>query len=244
MELSKTKLSRYAGLASRKLRERRGIFIVEGRKAVADTLHSFVPEALLVADGSSFPEPVSCPVYEVSESDMRRISNLTTPSDVAAIYRLPEPQADIKIDPSKLYLMLDGVQDPGNLGTIIRTCHWFGIFTILASKGTADVFNPKTLQATMGSVGHVEVVYCDLENIIAENPGMPVWGTLLEGNDIFREKLEPRGFLVMGNEGNGISDAIRALITHPLNIPPATPDHGESLNVSIATAVALAQFVK
>ena len=139
--------------------------------------------------------------------------------------------------------LLDGVQDPGNLGTIIRTADWFGIDTIFASSTTVDVFNPKTVQSTMGSLSRVNVFYTDLTALLASHRDMPSYGTFLNGKDTYKYKTENRGFLIMGNEGNGISDEVRKLVAHPLFIPPYNPDaHGESLNVAIATAIALSNF--
>lgn len=245
MKLSKTRSGIYASLGSSKMRRRHGLFTVEGEKSVSDTLGAFPLEAIIHVSGC-------CPncaigldnVYEVDEAEMKRLSNLSTPSDVMAVYRLPETE----VNPDSLhladglYMVLDGVQDPGNLGTIVRTCHWFGIYQIFASCNTVDIFNPKTVQATMGSIARVNVSYCDLSDLFRNNPDLPVYGLLLDGRDIFQSSLGDKGFIVMGNEGNGISTGLRPLITDPLLIPPAGPDHSESLNVAIAAAITLAAF--
>ncbi|MDE7108516.1 MAG: RNA methyltransferase, partial [Muribaculaceae bacterium] len=164
------------------------------------------------------------------------------PSQVMAIFKMPgNEMPEIKQD--KLYLLLDGVQDPGNLGTIIRTYDWFGVDTIFASDSTVDVFNPKTVQSTMGSLKRVEVHYTDLGRLIERYPDMPVYGTVLDGRNIYKMKLNDFGFIVMGNEGNGITDSIKNKIKIPLLIPPYDKDsHAESLNVAIATAVVLSTF--
>lgn len=246
MELSKRKQGIYAQLGSRKFREKHGLFAVEGRKSVMDSLGHFELEAIIRAKGSEDFRAcdIEAPVYEVSEQEMSRISSLSTPSDLMAVFRLPQySDENTPVDKNKLYLLLDGIQDPGNLGTIMRTCHWFGIRRIYASRQTADIFNPKAIQAAMGSLGHVGIVYCDLELLIGDNPEMPVYGTLLDGRDIYKAPLGERGFIVMGNEGKGISEKIRKLISHPLLIPPYDAEnHAESLNVAIATAVTLSQF--
>lgn len=245
MELSKNKLGIFSSLSSLKMRRKHSLFIVEGEKAVKDSLSCFTPHAIICRSDFHTDLPAGLPVYQASESDMRRISNLTTPSGIAAVFKLPDKDVNIselEVEGNELYLLLDGVQDPGNLGTILRTCHWFGVRKIFASRDTADLFNPKTVQATMGSLGRVEVIYCDLAALIRRFPEMPVYGTLLEGRPIYGEPLSDGGFIVMGNEGNGISDEIRDLITVPINIPPAGREHGESLNVAIATAVTLSQF--
>ncbi len=245
MELSKNKLGIFSSLSSLKMRRKHSLFIVEGEKAVFDSLACFTPVAVIVRDDYQAEVPADMPLYHASEAEMRRISNLTTPSSIAAIFRIPDQDVDIdslEISGNELYLLLDGVQDPGNLGTILRTCHWFGVRKIFASRDTADLYNPKTVQATMGSLGRVEVIYCNLADLIGRFPEMPVYGTLLEGKPIYSESFSEGGFIVMGNEGKGISDEIRELITLPLNIPPASLEHGESLNVAIATAVTLSQF--
>ncbi len=243
MELSKTKTGVYSSLSSARMRRRHGLFIVEGEKSVRDTLGHFELECLICLKGcGDFPDVPADKVREASEADMKKISGLQTVPPVVAVYRIPrqeERPADVGRD---LYLVLDGVQDPGNLGTIVRTCHWFGIRRIFASRDTADVFNPKCVQSTMGSIAKVEVTYCDLPALFRENPSMPVYGLLLDGKDIFRAETGDCGFIVMGNEGNGISPEVRSHVTSPLLIPPATADHAESLNVAVATAITLARF--
>lgn len=251
MKLSKTKSSVVAQLSSRKMREKHALFAVEGFKSVADTLGLFPLEYIIVLD-SVAPRVVAelgsialqSVVYEVEETEMKRLSAFSTPSEIMAIYRLPE-RKDTFTTPNRgeLYLMLDGVRDPGNLGTIIRTAHWFGVKRIYASRDTVDLYNPKTIQSTMGSLGRVEVEYGDLVSLIEGNPVMPVYGTLLNGENIYKAPLGNEGFVLMGNEGVGISEELRGLITSPLLIPPFdASSHSESLNVAIATAVTLSQF--
>ena len=148
-------------------------------------------------------------------------------------------QAINKLAP-KLHLALDGVQDPGNLGTIIRIADWFGIDTIFCSHDTADAWNPKVVQATMGSIARVHIIYMDLAELLSHTT-LPVYGTLLDGTDIYRQELTPEGIIIMGNEGNGISAPIRQLITRKLLIP-AFREGAESLNVAIATAITCSEF--
>jgi len=247
MELSKSKQSIYSQLSKRKMRDRYGLFIVEGGKSVSDTISQFTAEAIVVSGGTAVPESWGCgeKVYEVTPERMSKISTLSTPPEVLAVYRIPAGFYEtVPVpDQSKLYLLLDGIQDPGNLGTIIRTAHWFGIERIYASQDTADIFNPKAIQSTMGSLGRVEVIYCDLSELISGCPQMPVYGTLLDGDNIYEATLGEHGFIVMGNEGKGISARLRDKITSPLLIPPYdSSNHSESLNVAIATAVTLSQF--
>lgn len=248
-ELSKRKLALYSGLESKKQRLKSGLFAVEGTKSVSDTLGYYPLEALVIKKGVELPETIlhfipEDKICETSQQGMDKLSSLSTSPDMIAIYHLPECNIkDFAQLPEDLYLMLDGVQDPGNLGTIIRTAHWFGIKRIFASKDTVDIYNPKTIQATMGSLPHVEVLYCNLEEVVTANPSLPVYGLLLEGKNIYKASLEGKGLIVMGNEGKGISPMLRRSVTFPLLIPPYDPDaHGESLNVAIATAVTLSTF--
>lgn len=246
MKLSRTKYALYGNLKSLKMRRRHGLFTVEGLKAVTDMSRYFSMEALIIGPGAEAPSELRVEaqtVYEASDSEMKGLSGFTTPSPFMAVFNIPDIEMP-EVEEDKLFLMLDGVRDPGNLGTIIRTCHWFGIFDVFASYDTVDCYNPKVVQATMGSLGAVRVHYCDLERVITEHKDMPVYGTFLDGDDIFTTNLQTRGFIIMGNEGTGISPSVRRLVTVGLNIPPATSNHGESLNVSVATAIVLAQFRK
>lgn len=243
MELSKTKSSVYASLCSTKMRRKHGLFVVEGMKSVADTIGHFQLECLITVKDSGISMGVDRSiVYEVTEPEMKRLSGLSTVSEVMAVFHIPERQSPGPKLPRDLYLALDGIQDPGNLGTIIRTCHWFGIKHIFASRDTADLYNPKCVQSTMGSIAKVDVTYCDLGELFNLNRELPVFGLLLDGKDIFKSELADNGFIVMGNEGKGISSGVRRFITDPLLIPPTTDDHAESLNVAVATAIALARF--
>lgn len=260
MELSKTKLATYSSLSSKKMRLRHGLFAVEGTKAVVDTLDYYQPEAIVVRKGVDIGEVLNFPdirekfagkIFEAGDQAMSKLSSLSTSPDVIAIFRLPDnalemsgsgQEAGMKLR-DELYILLDGVQDPGNLGTIIRTAHWFGVKRIFASADTADLFNPKVIQATMGSLPHVEVSYCDLKKLISDNPSFPVYGLLLDGENIYDAALSQKGFIIMGNEGKGIRQELREMVTSPLLIPPYDAScHGESLNVAIATAVTLSIF--
>lgn len=244
--ISKAKVSLVASLSMPKMRRRHGLFMAEGHKSVADTLGLFSPEFIVVSEESALPAgiPASVPVFTADAAAMRKMSTLSTPPRVIAVYRMPEPEDVPAPVAGELAVLLDGIQDPGNLGTIVRSAHWFGIRRIYCSKDTVDIFNSKTIQATMGSIGHVDVFYCDLADIIASRPdGMQVFGLLLEGENIYRQPLSQSGLIVLGNEGKGISPAIRGLVTGALTIPPGNPSsHSESLNVGVAAAVALSQF--
>lgn len=247
--LSKTRAALFAQYKLRKHRERNRVFIAEGRKTIGDLLPTSTPSVLVMDEDAILPEDwvpylTQTEIFLASESQMSKITTLSTSAVYYAVFPLPDRKEydGTKLVPD-LYLMLDGVQDPGNLGTIVRTAHWFGIKTIFASRDTVDIFNPKAIMATMGSLGHVEVIYCDLQEVVAANPEFPVYGLLLDGENIYKAGLAESGFIVMGNEGNGISSSMRSAVTSPLLIPPGNEkDHGESLNVAIATAVTLSQF--
>ena len=252
MELSKTKTSLYSSLSSKKMRQKHRLFLAEGEKCALDTLGAFPLECLVASkewlDGNRrLVSDYSDCVAVASADAIKKITTLVSPPEVIAVFRLPEENdKGVEIKEGKLYLMLDGVQDPGNLGTIIRTADWFGIDTIIASRDTSDVFNPKVVQSTMGSLKRVRMVYADLDEVLGQNPGVPVYGLLLDGESIYRSEYNREGgFIVMGNEGNGITPAIRKLITHKLLIPPYDKDrHPESLNVAVATAITLSWFRK
>ena len=205
-------------------------------------------------------------VTEVNDEELRRLSFLQHPQQVLATFEMSaSPPTPLQIERgdliansqlstlnsqlstlnSQLYLALDGIQDPGNLGTIIRMADWFGIETIFCSPDTADAYAPKVVQATMGSIARVRIIYQDLNELIDSlPPDFPVYGTLLDGNDLYAEKLTPHGLIVMGNEGNGISEEIRKKINRRLLIPHFPEDRAtaDSLNVAIATAITCAEF--
>lgn len=253
-DISKAKVSLTASLAQRKFRKKEGLFVAEGRKCVNDTIGKFELEYLVglpewIEDHQEMLKDLEGKVFAADEGDMKKMTSFSTPPEVLAVYKIPTSS-----DPSELldaplsddlYLLLDSIQDPGNLGTIIRTAHWFGIKRIFASPMTADLYNPKTIQATMGSIAAVQVDYIDLSLFVGNHKGLPVIGLQLEGDDIFKAKLPEKGFIVMGNEGNGISPSMMGELTLGLTIPPYdTSSHPESLNVAVATAITLAQFRK
>lgn len=247
--LSKRKTELIRRLDSLKIRRKEGLFIVEGTKCVTDTLGKF-PLSLLAAtpawlshhkcDIADYEQAI----FEASSETLAGISSLTTPPEVIAVYEMPERKklSDEKIEPG-LYLMLDGIQDPGNLGTIIRTAHWFGIKRIFASSTTADVYNPKVIQSSMGSIAAVDVFYCNLISLADVNPQIPVCILDLAGENIFHHSLPKSAFIAMGNEGNGLTEGLKNKASLKLTIPPANPlSHPDSLNVAIATAIAVANF--
>ena len=177
--------------------------------------------------------------------EIARASLLKTPQDVIAIFNQRKEKTDITVIEKQLCLALDDVQDPGNLGTIIRIADWFGIEHIFCSTNTVDVYSPKVVQATMGALSRVHLHYVSLTELIGKlNKNVPIYGTLLDGTNIYTQELSTTGLIVMGNEGNGITAEVRQLINRKLYIPnyPEGRDTSESLNVAIATAVTCAEF--
>lgn len=228
-------------LCEKKIRQENNLFVAEGSKLINDLLQS----SLSIKNIYALPEAnISSPRVElVSAKDMSRMSNLKTAPDAIATIQMPE-QSPLSF--GGLSIMLDNVQDPGNIGTIIRIADWFGIKRIICSENCADCFAPKVIQATMGSVSRVEVYYTDLKQALdkAIDLKIPVFGTFLDGQNIYNSSLPSEGIIVMGNEGRGISEPIAAKITNKLLIPAfdQNADHCESLNVAVATAIICSEF--
>lgn len=232
MSLTAAQIKNIRSLSEKKFRQQSGLFVVEGEKMVQEALESDFE----VVD-----------VYrrdEIGENAMSRISSLTSPSPVLAVVR---QKAFEMPDLSKgLYVALDCVRDPGNMGTIIRLCDWFGIDAVFASPDSVELYNPKVVQATMGAIFRKKVIYCDIPELCSKfsQLGKPVYGTFLDGENIYADSLSIDGLVVMGNESNGISDAVRSKVDRKLLIPSFAGDYptAESLNVAIATAVTLSEF--
>ncbi|MBQ9637028.1 MAG: RNA methyltransferase [Prevotella sp.] len=264
--LSKAKMKYVRSLEQKKFRRQEGAFVAEGTKTVGD-LMSVVKPRLVVAtrqwiDAQDALPP--CELIEVSDEELRKVSFLQHPQQVLAVFPMEvsdktapsdgeeltsdEPDATAlaaRWDATALALALDGVQDPGNLGTIIRIADWFGIDTIYCSQDTADAFNPKVVQATMGSIARVHIIYCDLRQLLDTLPDdTPVYGTLLDGENIYRQPLTAHGLIVMGNEGKGISKDVADRVNRRLLIPnfPEGRETADSLNVAVATAITCAEF--
>lgn len=248
--ISKSKIARYSQLKSKKGRLKEGLFMVQGEKSVDDTLGFFDLETLIISRDFKGDVSKYCSYrfVEASCGDMKKISSLNDVPEIIAVYRLPSQNVETgyRFDGlEKFILLLDGIQDPGNFGTIVRTAHWFGIDRIYCSPDCVDLYNPKVIQSTMGSIAKVRICYCDLESLIVENPEIPVYGLFLDGDNIFESKEFKKGFIVMGSEGHGISDEVSVLVKSRLTIPPVDPlNHPESLNVAIATAITLSQIIR
>lgn len=245
--LSKNKIKLIRSLEQKKRRREEGLFVAEGPKVVGDLLEAGYKAKLLVCTNQYFSKRhlVAEAVFEVSDDELRKVSFLQHPQDVLGVFEIPNTSALHTPDPQSLCIALDGVQDPGNLGTIIRIADWFGINQIFCSTDTADAFNPKTVQATMGSIARVIITYTDLRQFFDTLPAdIPVYGTLLDGKNIYEEELTEGGIIVMGNEGNGISEEIRQRINRRLLIPnyPQGRKTADSLNVAIATAITCNEF--
>ena len=256
--ISKNKIKYIRSLELKKNRNKEGKFVAEGFKVVDDLL-ALQPADLIVATqewlhGKHFADQTE--VIEVTEEELKKVSFLQHPQQVLAVFRqdtCTREEAEEKeknfgfsrIDTQNLSLALDGVQDPGNLGTIIRIADWFGITHIYCSQDTADVYNPKVVQATMGSIARVKVEYGNLLALVESLPAdIPVYGTLLDGDNIYQQQLENRGLIVMGNEGKGISPALAKKVNRRLLIPnfPEGRATADSLNVAIATAITCSEF--
>jgi TrmH family RNA methyltransferase len=227
--ISKNRIKQIHALARKKGRQAEGLFVAEGPKLVTELQGSFELEALF---------------DDLTEDELKKASLLQSPQGPIALFKipaweLPQPAA------GTLYLALDTVQDPGNLGTIVRVADWFGIETILCSHDTADAYNPKVIQATMGSIARVRIIYTDLPKTLESLAStMPVYGTFLDGENIHAKQLPEEAIIVMGNEGKGISQEVARLVTDRILIPnyPEGRPTADSLNVAIATAITCAEF--
>ena len=253
MKIAKSEIKQVRSLQQKKFRDELGLFVAEGDKCVEELQKGFELVALY-REGEN-----------ATRVEIEQMSGLQTPQGTIAVFRKPllslAPSLEERAG-GEVLLVLDGVQNPGNLGTIIRTCDWFGVHDIVCSRDTADCFNPKVVQATMGALTRVRVHYTDvakwLKAVSSQHSDVRIYGTLLDGKDMYEEssairnQLSAEGsklkaessIIIMGNEGNGISEEVRRLVTHPIRIPsyPKGAETSESLNVAIATAIVLAEF--
>ncbi|MBZ9728405.1 RNA methyltransferase [Salegentibacter sp. JZCK2] len=236
--VSKSQIKLITSLAQKKYRYTHGLFVAEGFKTISELVNSnFKLNRLfsLEADFGIKPDEFQ----KIDERELKKISFLKTPQAALALFEIPRENI---VQDESLILALDGVRDPGNLGTIIRLCDWFGIKNLVCSQDSVDCFNPKVVQATMGSLARVNVSYCDLKTYL-ENSRLPVYGAFMEGENIYKSKTEENSILVMGNEANGVSAEIEALIQKKISIPRfGDLKETESLNVATATAILLSEF--
>ena len=243
--ISKNQQKYIRQLEQKKYRKREGLFVAEGIKVVGNLLTRYTPEAVFATEQWVAPKGIIPQI--ITDEELQRISFQQHPQQVLALFPIPSqvttnPQT--MLSDQTLALALDGVQDPGNLGTIIRIADWFGISTLICSEDTADAWNPKVVQATMGSLARVNIIYTSLPSLLDHLPDTyPVYGTFLDGKNIYTEQLTPNGLIIMGNEGNGISEEVRQRINRRLLIPDFHQgDTADSLNVAIATAITCSEF--
>ena len=244
--ISKATIKKIHALDMRKFRRNERLFVAEGPKLVDELCATMKPVyiAALPEWISEKAKIVSGTEYDiVSPDELQRASLQKNPQQVIALFPIPEHRFCTEQLKNELVLMLDGVQDPGNLGTIARIADWFGIRNILCSAETADIYNPKAVQATMGALARVKFHYTDLIQLLSQYDG-PVYGTFLDGENIYGQELSENGIIVMGNEGKGISQGVGEMINHRLYIPnyPIGTQTTESLNVAIATSIVCAEF--
>lgn len=235
--LSKNQIKLITSLNQKKQRLQQGLFVVEGIKTIKEFLPSnFVLDTLYTTK----PFNINAKNEKIiSESELKRISFLKTPNSALAIFKIPKPRP---IDFQELIVALDDVRDPGNLGTIIRLCDWFGVKDLICSEETVDCFNPKVIQATMGSITRVNVSYLDVSELLRQTD-LPIFGTFMDGESVYSYQAPKQGVLVLGNEANGISKKLEPLITKKLSIPRfGNLQATESLNVATATAIFLSEF--
>jgi TrmH family RNA methyltransferase len=247
--ISKNRIKYVRSLEMKKYRKAEGVFVAEGHKLVGDLLGAF-PCVYVAATQEWMDihahELKGVEMDIVTDEELRRVSLMETPQQVLAVFRQRIDEVDVnRVVGEELCLALDDVQNPGNVGTIIRLADWFGIEHIFCSRGCADLYNPKTVQATMGAMARVQVHEVDLPQMLSSLPkGTLVYGTFLDGDNLYDKSLENRGLIIMGNEGKGVSADVEAHVTERLYIPnyPAGRKTSESLNVAIATAIVCAEF--
>jgi TrmH family RNA methyltransferase len=237
--VSKNQIKLISSLQQKKQRQVHKLFFAEGIKVVQELLFSNFELEHLFTTEIIFAEIPSSKQTLITDIELKKISALSTPNTCLALFKIPETK---KVQEKGLLLALDDIRDPGNLGTILRLCDWFGIEQLVCSKETVDLYNPKVVMATMGSIARVDVTYLDLNELI-KNTKLPVFGTFMDGKNIYKEQLPKEGIIVMGNEANGISKGIENSIKNRLAIPRfGDLQQTESLNVATATAIILSEF--
>lgn len=237
--ITKNQIKSISQLKQKKYRNLSKQFVVEGRKGVEELLNSDLKLVYIVTTNTEDFCVYGEQRLVAKAEDMSKMSSMTTPPDCLAVFEMPTWKLS---DVSGLILALDDIRDPGNLGTIIRLCDWYGIKYLICSEETVDVFNPKVVQATMGSITRVQVIYTHLKSFL-DNYTQPIFGTFMEGENIYTSVLPSEGCIVMGNEANGISSEIENTISNRLTIPRfGDLQQTESLNVAMATSIVLSEF--
>ena len=248
--ISRQKIDFIHGLARKKVREMAGCFVAEGEKLVFDLLSTtlILREIYFTKNGLSSIQSkrLNVEAIPVSEKEMERISAFKNPSSVLALFEIPESKSVSNDTFDGLNLVLDGIQDPGNLGTIIRTADWFGISNLFCSRDCADLYNPKCVQSTMGALARVEVHYLDLPKLLkqATDLAIPVYGTFMSGENLYTTELSKKAIVILGSEGKGISSDLNQFLTKKISIPayPTGSSELESLNVAVSAAIVCAEF--
>jgi RNA methyltransferase, TrmH family len=252
-KISKNRLKQLAQLKLKKYRDEQNLYVAEGEKMVSELLLSKTEIKTIVAnrewlDANHDKFPGNVELLEANEEELKRLSLMPSPNKVLAYSKISETRFDTGGLHKKLTLVLDDIQDPGNLGTIIRLADWFGIENIICSEKSVNLYNPKVVQSTMGAFLKVNVFYLDLDNFFKEIKKMHekilVYGTFLEGKNIYKTNLSSSGIIVLGNESKGISKSIENYIDEKLTIPSfnTNPNSIDSLNVSVATAIVCSEF--
>ena len=237
--VSKNQIKLITSLQQKKYRKQEQLFFAEGVKVVQELLNSNFELQDLFTTNQDFLTVSKDKVHAISEAELKKISALTTPNTCLAVFKIPKAKQMVE---KGLLVALDDVRDPGNLGTIIRLCDWFGIETLFCSEESVDIYNPKVVQATMGSISRVNVVYGNLETFLSQTK-LPVFGTFMDGKNIYQEELPKEGIIIMGNEANGISTSVEKLVSERIAIPRfGNLQVTESLNVATATAIILSEF--
>jgi TrmH family RNA methyltransferase len=237
--VSKNQIKLITSLQQKKYRIANKLFFAEGVKGIQELLDSNFELEHLYSTQNDFENVSADRKSIIHDSDLKKISALSTPNSCLAVFKMPEEKPIIE---TGLIVALDSIRDPGNLGTILRLCDWFGIVQVLCSKETADVYNPKVVQATMGSIARINVNYIDLEAFVATTD-LPIFGTFMDGDSIYKSILPHRGIIIMGNEANGISAGLEKMVKNRLTIPRfGAIQKTESLNVATATAIVLSEF--
>lgn len=247
--LSQNKVKYIQALWRHKGRSKQGLFIAEGHKLVSDYCTSIAPQLIVCTEAWAKENQslVKANTIICSLQDIKKVSQLSSPPPVLGVFSQWKPTLEIGLLKNKLSLVLDKIQDPGNMGNIIRIAHWFGIKHIICAQETVDVYNPKVVQGSMGALAHVKVYYTTLEDLLPQmqTEGFAIYGAFMEGETVFNIQTPDSSVLVMGNEGQGISPNTSAYIQHRVSIPPHDPlNCPESLNVASATAILCAQFTQ
>lgn len=237
--VSKNQIKTITGLQQKKYRKQHKLFFAEGIKVVQELLNSNFELHQIFTTEDIFKDTAKDKITLISEADLKKISVLATPNVCLALFRIPDEKP---VPCEGLIVALDAVRDPGNLGTIIRLCDWFGITHLICSEQCVDAYNPKVVQATMGSLARVNIVYTDLPDYL-EKSTLPIYGTFMDGENVYAQSLAENGIIVLGNEANGISTETESRVNHRIAIPRfGDLQQTESLNVATAGAIILSEF--